>query len=109
MAWAEERAVINGSVEGEITAREVLVGASGRITGKVAAEVVDVHGEVNDTVSATKALILRATGSIEYAQLEIEKGAQLRGTLTMVSDEAEPAASANGPAASGRATESGTR
>jgi len=74
---------------------------TGKITGKVAAEVVDVHGEINDNVSASKALILRssgrATGSIEYAQLEIEKGAQLRGTITMVSDasetgEASPAA-----------------
>jgi cytoskeletal protein CcmA (bactofilin family) len=87
-----EKAVINGTVEGEITARELLIGSSGKITGKVKAEVVDVHGEVNDTLTATKALILRAsgraTGSIEYAELEIEKGAQLRGTLTMISDEA---------------------
>jgi cytoskeletal protein CcmA (bactofilin family) len=83
-----ERAVINGSVEGEISARELLVGSTGRITGKVRAEVIDVHGEINDTISASKALILRAsgraTGAIEYAELEIEKGAQLRGTLTIL-------------------------
>jgi cytoskeletal protein CcmA (bactofilin family) len=88
-----DRAVVNGTVEGEITARELLVGATGKITGKVQAEVIDVHGEINDTVSATKALILRksgrATGSIEYAELEIEKGAQLRGSLTILSDSGE--------------------
>ena len=86
-----ERAVINGSVEGEITARELMVGTSGKVTGKVTAEIVDVHGEINDTLTASKALILRssgrAKGAIQYAELEIEKGAQLRGTLTVISDE----------------------
>lgn len=88
-----ERAVINGSVEGEISARELLVGAGGKITGKVRAEVIDVHGEIHDSVSASKALILRssgrATGTIEYAELEIEKGAQLRGTLSIIGLDAE--------------------
>lgn len=89
-----ERAVINGAVEGEITAREMLVGPSGKITGTVTAEVIDVRGEVVENVTASKALILRAsgraTGSIAYAELEIEKGAQLRGALTMLSPEAVP-------------------
>jgi cytoskeletal protein CcmA (bactofilin family) len=87
-----QRAVINGTVEGEITAKEMLVGASGKITGKVTADVVDVHGEVNDTLTASKALVLRASGrvkgSVQYAELEIEKGAQLRGTLTVLNGEA---------------------
>jgi len=30
----------------------------------------------------------RTKGSIQYAELEIEKGAQLRGTLTVISDTA---------------------
>ena len=85
-----ERAVIDGTVEGEITAKELLVGVSGKITGKATAEVVDVHGEINDMLTASRALILRAsgraTGSIQYAGLEIEKGAQLRGSLTMMDD-----------------------
>lgn len=85
-----ERAVINGTLEGEITAKEMLVGASGRITGKVSVEVVDVYGEINDTLTATRELILRssgrATGAVQYAQLEIEKGAQLRGSLSVIGD-----------------------
>ena len=87
-----ERAIINGTVEGEITAREVWVGNNGKIDGTVTAEIVDVHGEINDSLTASKALIVRATGrtkgSIQYAELEIEKGAQLRGTLTVISDTA---------------------
>lgn len=90
------RAIINGAVDGEITAKDLLVGNSGKINGKVTAETVDVHGEINDTLTASKALIVRASGrakgSIQYAELQIEKGAQLRGTLTMTSD--EPGASA---------------
>ncbi len=85
------RAVINGEVDGEITAKDLLIGNSGKINGKVTAEVVDVHGEINDTLTASKALILRssgrAKGSIQYAELQIEKGAQLRGTVTMINDE----------------------
>lgn len=93
------RAVINGEVDGEITAKDLLVGGSGKINGKVIAETVDVHGEVNDTLTASKALIVRASGrakgSIQYAELQIEKGAQLRGTLTMTSDDqAAPTAQA---------------
>ena len=93
------RAVINGEVDGEITAKDLLVGGSGKINGKVIAETVDVHGEVNDTLTASKALIVRASGrakgSIQYAELQIEKGAQLRGTLTMTNDEqAAPTAQA---------------
>ena len=84
------RAVIHGEVDGEITAKDLLVGGSGKINGKVIAETVDVHGEVNDTLTASKALIVRASGrakgSIQYAELQIEKGAQLRGTLTMTND-----------------------
>lgn len=86
------RAVINGQLDGEITAKDLLVGGSGKINGKVTAETVDVQGEVNDTLTASKALIVRASGrakgSIQYAELQIEKGAQLRGTLTMAGDEA---------------------
>jgi cytoskeletal protein CcmA (bactofilin family) len=97
------RAVINGQVDGEITAKDLLVGNSGKINGKVKAEVVDVHGEINDTLTASKALILRASGrakgSIQYAELQIEKGAQLRGMVTMINDEpGDPAPKAATPA-----------
>jgi cytoskeletal protein CcmA (bactofilin family) len=94
-----ERAVISGTLEGEITAREVWVGTSGKITGTVTAEVVDVRGEVNDSLTASTALILRASGrvkgAIRYAELEIEKGAQLRGTLTVIEPE-PPQRTSNG-------------
>jgi cytoskeletal protein CcmA (bactofilin family) len=82
-----QRAIINGTVEGEITAKELLVGTSGKITGKVSAEIVDVHGEVNDTLNASKALILRASGRAQGAI------AQLRSTLTVNTDKPVPATS----------------
>jgi len=84
------RAVINGTLDGQISAAELSVGVSGKVTGKVTAEAVDVYGEINDTLIASRSLILRssgkANGSIEYAQIEVEKGAQLRGALKMVGD-----------------------
>ena len=48
----------------------MLVGTSGKITGKVSAEIVDVHGEVNDTLNASKALILRASGRVEVDDMQ---------------------------------------
>jgi len=96
------RVVINGTVEGEISAKEMLIGATGRVVGKVSAEVVEIYGEVNDALTASKALVLRASGrasgSIQYAELEIEKGAQLRGTLTVIDSAPPPAMRAPAPA-----------
>ena len=63
---------------------------------KVDSETVDVHGEVNDTLTASKNLIVRASGrvkgSVQYAELQIEKGAQLRGALIVIGDDSTPAA-----------------
>jgi cytoskeletal protein CcmA (bactofilin family) len=78
-------ASISGTIEGEITAREILVGSTGIIKGKVTAEVVDVRGEIHDNLTANKSLFIRSTGkvigTVQYAEIEIEKGGDLQGNL----------------------------
>lgn len=79
------KAVINGVIEGDLTAEEVLVGPTGKITGRVSAKVLDVRGELHNTIISEKSLIIRSTGKIagkiQYVEIEIEKGGEIEGSL----------------------------
>jgi cytoskeletal protein CcmA (bactofilin family) len=79
------KAVINGVIEGDLTAEEVLIGPTGRITGRVSAKLIDVRGQLHNTIVSEKSLIVRATGKIvgkvHYAEIEIEKGGEIEGAL----------------------------
>ena len=81
-------ASVSGSIEGEITARELIVASSGVIKGKVTAEIIDLRGEIHDTLTAKKSLFIRSTGkalgSVQYAEIEIEKGGDLQGALQKI-------------------------
>lgn len=98
------KAVINGVIEGDLTAEEVLIGPTGRITGRVSAKIIDVRGQLHNTIVSESSLIVRSTGKIvgkiHYSEIEIEKGGEIEGTL---SQGAEPAvaASSSAPPASG--------
>jgi len=78
-------ASISGVVEGEITAKQVIIEATGVVRGKLSGESVDIRGEVNEYISSTRSLIIRSTGkvsgSINYSEIEIEKGGHLHGEL----------------------------
>ncbi len=87
------KAVINGSIEGELIAKDILVGPTGRGVGKFTAETGDIRGEIHDTLITTKSLIVRSTGrvsaSVYYREVEIEKGGRIDGSL---SRDTEPSA-----------------
>lgn len=91
------RAVVNGTLNGELSADELLVGKQGRLTGQITVRNADVHGETNDTLTASNHLVIRSTGRVNgrasYGELEIERGGLVAGTIV-------PAAAANGPGAS---------
>jgi len=78
-------ASISGVVEGEITAKQVIIEATGIVRGKLSGESIDIRGEVNEYISSTRSLIIRSTGrvsgSINYSEIEIEKGGHLHGEL----------------------------
>jgi cytoskeletal protein CcmA (bactofilin family) len=81
-------ASISGTIDGDLTAREILVGSTGILKGKVTADLVDVRGEVHENITSNKALFVRATGkvtgAIQYAEIEIEKGGHLQGNLSKI-------------------------
>jgi cytoskeletal protein CcmA (bactofilin family) len=90
-------ASVSGSIEGEITARELIVASSGVIKGKVTADIIDLRGEIHDTLTAKKSLFIRSTGkalgSVQYAEIEIEKGGDLQGSLQKIDGDGSPSTS----------------
>jgi cytoskeletal protein CcmA (bactofilin family) len=93
------RAIVNGHIDGEITAKELVVGQTGRIVGHAKTDRADVHGEVNQTLVVNQSLILRSTGKVvgvvHYSELEIEKGGLVEGKMTQQANAEKPAASSH--------------
>ena len=82
---APNQASISGQFDGDLDARDVLIGASGVVTGKTTAQFIDVKGEINDTVTSRELLIVRGTGrvrgTVTYGEIEIERGGQVKGDM----------------------------
>ena len=78
-------ATINGTVEGELTADSVYVLSFGEVTGKTVGQTIVVSGKMNQSTTATRSLVIDAsgmlTGEIAYGDLEIRKGGTLQGTI----------------------------
>jgi cytoskeletal protein CcmA (bactofilin family) len=83
------RAVINGTFDGEIDAREVVVETSGHMSGTTTANNVSVKGVLNATVKCNDLLTIHSTGTIkgsmEYGQISIERGGKFEGTMNQKS------------------------
>ena len=78
-------ASINGSVTGEITSNILDIGPQGHVEGKVKATRIDVYGVLMDDVVCKGLLQIRKTGkvsgSLTYADLDIERGGQFEGEM----------------------------
>ena len=78
------RAVLNGTLEGNLVAKDLFVGKTGKGIGKFRAEVADVHGQIHDTL-VTGSLVVRSSGRISgvvyYREVEIEKSGQIEGKM----------------------------
>jgi cytoskeletal protein CcmA (bactofilin family) len=85
---APNQAIISGSVEGDLVAKDVLIGASGVVSGTTDAEFIDVKGELNESVTSKSVLIVRSTGKVSgdvtYGELEIERGGKIKGNMKQV-------------------------
>ena len=75
-----------GEIEGNLTARGLIVGAEGRVNGTVSAEMVEVKGKLDGRV-ATQSFALRASAEVSadvtYSTLVIESGARIEGKFTL--------------------------
>lgn len=88
------KAMVNGSLDGELIADELTVGPHGKLLGKVQVRKADVHGESHDSITASEYLIIRSTGQIHgvaaYGKIEIERGGVITGTIAPVSTSVPP-------------------
>ena len=82
---AAEKLVILGTVEGQVEARELLVGVNGLIKGTVRVDQASIQGTVLENIETKGCLWLRGTGRIEgaavYGEIEIERGGVLLGRM----------------------------
>ena len=77
---------ILGEVDGTIHARGLTVGPEGRVSGTVAAEVVEIKGKLDGKV-ASQSFTLRAAAEVvaevTYTTLVIESGASIEGKFAL--------------------------
>jgi len=92
---------IDGSVEGDIRCKTLLIGESAHIKGEIIADTVVVHGALNGQIqshSVTLANSAHVVGDILHEDLSIETGAFLEGHCRRMEDE-KPTTAAVLPAA----------
>lgn len=89
--------VVDGAVEGTITARAIWVGPSGAIKGKIVTTEAEIHGTIAEKIEVKQLLFVHATGrvagDVSYGELQLEKGGIISGTFSSIdcaSDKKEP-------------------
>jgi cytoskeletal protein CcmA (bactofilin family) len=87
-----DRLVVQGEVE--VTLNDTLaleIARSGRFTGGCEVEEADISGVYEGDLTVRKHLCVRGTGkltgTIRYAQLELERGGQIAGNISVISPE----------------------
>jgi cytoskeletal protein CcmA (bactofilin family) len=86
---------IDGTVDGDIRTKILLVGETAIVKGETAADTVTVHGTVNGQIKARSVSLsrtARVTGDILHHDLSIEKGAFLEGHCKRIEDPAKKVA-----------------
>ncbi len=83
-------ATVNGTVEGELSAQTLRVMNSGVVNGIATAEEIVVAGRMDQSATATRLLVIEATGvihgQIACGELEIRKGGELHGKIEMLNN-----------------------
>jgi len=81
---AQDRVVVDGAVDGEITCSQLIVGPNGVVNGVVCVSEADIYGKICSDVTVRQLLTVRASGRVEgkwtYGEIEVEKGGVLSGS-----------------------------
>lgn len=81
---------VDGEIEGDVEGAEVIVGSSGKVTGKIVGRRIDVCGTVVGVVCGSS-VVLKSSSSVEgdihHLSLAIETGAQFEGSSRHASSE----------------------
>lgn len=80
--------VVDGVVEGDVTAQSIRIGPTGALRGNVVSMDVDVSGTIADNIEIKELLLVHASGRVEdhvnCADMELERGAVLPGGIFSV-------------------------
>jgi cytoskeletal protein CcmA (bactofilin family) len=85
---------IDGTVEGDVAAASLILGAEGHVRGNIVADSAQISGIVDGTVAA-KLLVIEASarinGDLSYDAVSVASGAQVEGRVKRLTRDAEPA------------------
>ncbi len=76
-----------GEVDGNISARSVIIGSEGRMTGTVTAETIEVRGKMAGQIAAgtfTLRAAAQVAADVDYGNLVIESGSQIEGHFSRI-------------------------
>ncbi len=97
---------IDGIVDGDVSATDITIGASGQITGEVKAEVVKVKGRIRGSIRARKVELetgAHVKGDIVHSSLQIQSNAVFEGQVKHAEDPLRE----TGPVAASEARQAG--
>lgn len=83
------RAIVNGTIDGEVHCQTLVVSETGTVIGKIVAEDVQIYGKVVGNVYGTSVelfAIANVTGDIFHHGIGIERGTRYDGALRFVED-----------------------
>ena len=105
-----DRLVVEGAVEATLNDTLALeIAESGRFTGGCEVEEADISGVYDGDLTVRKRLFVRATGkltgTVQYGELELERGGQIAGNISVMSMAGSAAGS---PASAGSSTSAGS-
>lgn len=80
---------VDGKVDGDVTAKDITIGASGIITGEVKAEIVIVKGTIRGSIRSRKVELetgCKVEGDIVHSSLSIQANAVFEGQVKHAAD-----------------------
>ena len=81
----ENEIMVNGAVDGDIQCKDLIVGKTGSIKGKIKADTLYVEGSIEGEINVKDLLKLMSSsyvsGKITYGSLQINEGGKLVGEL----------------------------
>jgi len=81
----ENEITVNGSVDGDIQCKNLIVGKTGSIKGKIKADTLYVEGSIEGEINVKELLKLMSSsyvsGKMSYGSLQINEGGKLLGEL----------------------------
>lgn len=92
-----DKLIVDGRVEATLSdCREMEITETGTFKGEASVDVALISGHFEGTLEARELLLVRAKGSvsgnIRFARLEVERGGEIEGEVSVIGAEARPAA-----------------